>query len=66
MKKKLSVIVCLVLILSLMTGCTTFNNFKNAFFSDNSAITNVEKSERTIKDIYYIGKVKTWREIAFD
>ena len=28
---------------------TTFNNFKNAFFSDNSAITNVEKSERTIK-----------------
>ena len=49
MKKKLSVIVCLVLILSLMTGCTTFNNFKNAFFSDNSAITNVEKSERTIK-----------------
>ncbi len=49
MKKKLSVIICLILIMSLMTGCTTFNNFKNAFFSDNSAITNVEQSERTIK-----------------
>ena len=32
-----------------MTGCTTFNNFKNAFFSDDSAITNVEESARTIK-----------------
>ena len=49
MKKKLSVIICLMLIVSMMTGCTTFNNFKNAFFSDNSAITNVEKGERTIK-----------------
>ena len=49
MKKKLSVIICLVLIMSLMTGCTTFNNFKNAFFSDSSAINNVEESARTIK-----------------
>ena len=49
MKKKLSVILCLILMLSLMTGCTTFNNFKNAFFSDESAITNVEPSEKTIK-----------------
>ncbi len=49
MKKKLSVIICVVLIMSLMTGCTTFNNFKNAFFSDDSAITNVGESERTIK-----------------
>ena len=49
MKKKLSVILCLILIISLMTGCTTFNNFKNAFFSNDSAITNVEKGERTIK-----------------
>ncbi|MBR6529548.1 MAG: ABC transporter substrate-binding protein [Firmicutes bacterium] len=49
MKKKLSVILCLILILSLMTGCTTFNNFKNAFFSNDSAITNVENGERTIK-----------------
>lgn len=32
-----------------MTGCTTFNNFKNAFFSDDSAISNVEESEKTIK-----------------
>ena len=49
MKKKLSVILCLVLVLSMMTGCTTFNNFKNAFFSDDSAITNVEDGARTIK-----------------
>lgn len=49
MKKKLSVIICLVLIVSLMTGCTTFNNFKNAFFSDESAITNTDDSKKTIK-----------------
>ena len=49
MKKKLSVIICLVLIMSLLTGCTTFNNFRNAFFSDTSTITNVDESERTIK-----------------
>lgn len=47
MKKKFGVIICLVLIMSLVTGCTTFNNFKNAFFSDNSA-DNVAK-ERTVK-----------------
>lgn len=47
MKKKLGVIICLLLTLSLVTGCTTFNNFKNAFFSDGSS----EKvaKERTIK-----------------
>ncbi|MBR5128792.1 MAG: ABC transporter substrate-binding protein [Firmicutes bacterium] len=49
MKKKLSLIICLVLIMSLMTGCTTFNNFKNAFFSDESAITNIDESKKTIK-----------------
>ncbi|MBR5517108.1 MAG: ABC transporter substrate-binding protein [Firmicutes bacterium] len=49
MKKKLSVIISLILIISLMTGCTTFNNFKNAFFSDESAITNVEENKKTIK-----------------
>lgn len=32
-----------------MTGCTTFNNFKNAFFSDSGVITNVEENVRTIK-----------------
>ena len=47
MKKKFGVIICLILMVSLVTGCTTFNNFKNAFFSDNSAV-NVAK-ERTIK-----------------
>ena len=47
MKKKLGVVICLLLTLSLVTGCTTFNNFKNAFFSDNSADNGAE--ERTIK-----------------
>ena len=47
MKKKLGVVICLLLTLSLVTGCTTFNNFKNAFFSDNSTDTGAE--ERTIK-----------------
>lgn len=49
MKKKISVVLCLVLIVSMLTGCTTFNNFKNAFFSDDSGTTNVEKSDKTIK-----------------
>lgn len=49
MKKKLSVVICLILVLSLMTGCTTFNNFKNAFFSDDSAMTNTAEGARTIK-----------------
>lgn len=33
MKKKLITIICMILIISLMTGCTTFTNFKNAFFA---------------------------------
>ena len=49
MKKKLSVIISVMLIISLMTGCTTFNNFKNAFFSDESAISNAQGNEKTIK-----------------
>lgn len=49
MKKKISVVICLMLIVSMMTGCTTFNNFKNAFFSDDSGKTNNENSEKTIK-----------------
>lgn len=49
MKKKISVVMCLVLIVSMMTGCTTFNNFKNAFFSDDSGTTKVENSGKTIK-----------------
>lgn len=47
MKKKLSIAICLVLAVSLTTGCTTFNNFKNAFFSDQS--TDSVAKERTIK-----------------
>lgn len=47
MKKKLSIIICLMLAVCMTTGCTTFNNFKNAFFSDNKA-DSVAK-ERTIK-----------------
>lgn len=47
MKKKFGVIICLLLMVSLVTGCTTFNNFKNAFFSDSPA-DNAAK-ERTIK-----------------
>ena len=38
---------CLVLVLSMvtgLTGCTTFNNFKNAFFSENQIA-----KEKTIK-----------------
>jgi len=34
MKKKLITVICLILIVSLMTGCTTFTNFKNAFFAN--------------------------------
>jgi len=33
MKKKFITIICLILIVSMMTGCTTFNNFKNTFFA---------------------------------
>lgn len=33
MKKKFITIICLILIVSMMTGCTTFTNFKNAFFA---------------------------------
>lgn len=47
MKKKITAAVCLVLSLSLMTGCTTFNNFKNAFFMADGK--NAAPSERTIK-----------------
>lgn len=48
MKKKLSIIISLGLIVCMTTGCTTFNNFKNAFFSDSKAETTTKK-ERTIK-----------------
>lgn len=47
MKKFCKRVICLMLILALLaglTGCTTFNNFKNAFFSDSNVAT-----ERTIK-----------------
>ena len=47
MRKGLRKVLCLALVVSLMTGltgCTTFNNFKNAFFSDGKTA-----SERTIK-----------------
>lgn len=47
MKKKLTVVMCLVLIISMMTGCTTFNNFKNAFFGTQQP--GKEAAERTIK-----------------
>ena len=39
MKKKLIMIVCVLLMAVMATGCTTFNNFKNAFFSDSSTET---------------------------
>ena len=47
MRKGLRKVLCLALAVSLMTGlagCTTFNNFKNAFFSGGKTA-----SERTIK-----------------
>lgn len=44
MKKKLITVICLILMVSMMTGCTTFNNFKNAFFGGN-----VLQNEDTIK-----------------
>ena len=47
MKKAGKRVLCLVLIAALLaglSGCTTFNNFKNAFFSDANVAT-----ERTIK-----------------
>ena len=47
MRKGLRKVLCLVLAVSLtagLTGCTTYNNFKNAFFSDGKA-----SSEKTIK-----------------
>ena len=47
MKKKLLAAVCLILIFSLLTGCTTFNNFKNAFFGTDS--TETVATDRTIK-----------------
>lgn len=48
MKKKLSIIMCLVMVICITTtGCTTFNNFKNAFFSKDNGT--VEAKERTIK-----------------
>lgn len=47
MKKKLSIVLCLLMVICVATGCTTYNNFKNAFFSDNNA-DSVAK-ERTIK-----------------
>lgn len=47
MKKKLLAAACLILIFSLLTGCTTFNNFKNAFFGTDS--TETVATDRTIK-----------------
>lgn len=47
MKKKTTAAICLLLSVGLLTGCTTFNNFKNAFFSGNNK--NTEPEERTIK-----------------
>ena len=47
MRKKLRKVLCLTLAASLvmgLSGCTTYNNFKNAFFSDGPVA-----SERTIK-----------------
>lgn len=60
MKKKLSIIICLVLAVCMTTGCTTFNNFKNAFFSDQNADT-VAK-ERTIKIGVYESLSGKYRE----
>lgn len=47
MKKKFLAAVCIILSVSLFTGCTTFNNFKNAFFSTNNAQT--VATDRTVK-----------------
>ncbi|MBQ6900854.1 MAG: ABC transporter substrate-binding protein [Firmicutes bacterium] len=47
MRKSLKIVTCLVLIAAMLTGltgCTTFNNFKNAFFSENQIA-----KEKTIK-----------------
>ena len=47
MTKTVKRVMCLVLVLSMvtgLTGCTTFNNFKNAFFSENQIA-----KEKTIK-----------------
>lgn len=37
MKKKFGIVICMLLTVSLITGCTTFNNFKNAFFTDKTS-----------------------------
>ena len=47
MKKKIIAVVCLVLSICMMTGCTTFNNFKNAFFGSDGA--DAVAKDRTIK-----------------
>ncbi len=63
MKKKLSVVLCLVLVLSLLTGCTTFNNFKNAFFAKNPV--SDDATAKTIKIGVYeplTGEYKTQGE----
>ena len=47
MRKSLRKVLCLALAASMvmgLSGCTTYNNFKNAFFSDGKVAT-----ERTIK-----------------
>lgn len=44
MKKKFITVICLILIVSMMTGCTTFKNFKNAFFGSD-----VVQAEKNIK-----------------
>ncbi len=65
MKKKLTVILCLVLIMSMMTGCTTFNNFKNAFFGESGPLPTPTTSDKTIKIGVYeplTGEYKTYGE----
>jgi len=47
MKKRIVTAVCLILSISMLTGCTTFNNFKNAFFETDS--TQTVAKDRTIK-----------------
>ena len=47
MKKKLTIIVCLALVIAATCGCTTFNNFRNAFFSPEA--TETQPDQNTIK-----------------
>lgn len=65
MKKKLSVILCIVMAMSMMTGCTTFNNFRNAFFSDGASNNGQNGVSKTIKIGVYeplTGEYKSFAE----